>query len=291
MKLLGFTILSAAFLVSASTSYAQQATPLPQVGDTFIITRTLNTEQKGSDSSTGSSHDRDTLVERVVRVRTDGLELEYDLPKSAPLEERASNWQFPAKVFRSTNGLLELLNAAELEARVDAWLKRGKMSRAVCGKWIFTWNAFRIECEPTSVLKIIDSFALAVTDVREGAAYSESGALGVGTLTRQAAGIGSRTLVAQLQVDPDAIRRAQAQSDVAVGEIMNKPTSLEAAMREHSRETISGTIVVTFEVDLAGNLVRRTKITNVQLKKPDGRSSMNTATEILERNRLPHTPK
>jgi hypothetical protein len=87
----------------------------------------------------------------------------------------------------------------------------------------------------------------------------------------------------ELPVDPDAVRRARAESDVAVGEIMRKPVSLDAALREQEREIVSGTISVEFETDSAGNVRRRTKVTKLDITGPDGRSEARTVTETLER--------
>jgi hypothetical protein len=64
---------------------------------------------------------------------------------------------------------------------------------------------------------------------------------------------------------------------------MNKPVTLDAALRERAGETISGTISVTFETDSAGNVRRRTKVTKLDIKGPDGQSETETVTETLER--------
>src|SRR4030088_438386 len=86
-----------------------------------------------------------------------------------------------------------------------------------------------------------------------------------------------------LPVDADTVRRARAESDVVVGEIMKKPVSLDAALHERAGEIVSGTISVAFETDPAGNVRRRTKVTKLDIKRPDGRSETQTVTETLER--------
>ena len=230
--------------------------PAPQVGDTYEITLTRDTAQLGSNRSSGSSHDKDTIIERVIGLRADGVELEYDLPKAATAEEKGGNWQFPARVFKPFDGPAQLLNAPELEARVDGWLKAAGWPRTVCGHWIFTWNAFRIECDPQSAIKTVELFDLTSADLREGALYQETEALGSGKLARKPAGPDGAILSVEMPVDPDAVRRARAESDVVVGEIMKKPVSLDAALLERAREIVSGTISVTFETDTAGNVRR-----------------------------------
>jgi hypothetical protein len=283
MKLSGFMGIIAALLFPAMVAGAGASPPAPQVGDTYEITITRESAQQGSHGSSGSSHDKDTIIERVIGLRPDGLELEYDLPKTSTADAKASNWQFPARIFKPFGGPMQLLNGPELEARVDGWLKAAGWSRTVCGHWIFTWNAFRIECDPQSVIKTVESFDLRSADLRDGTPYKETEAHDPGTLTRKVAGPDSTIFDVEMPVDPDAVRRARAESDVAVGEVMNKPVTLDAALRQRAREIVSGTISVTFETDSAGNVRRRTKVTKLDIKGPDGQSETETVTETLER--------
>jgi hypothetical protein len=283
MKLTGFRGVVAALLLPAVAARAGALPLASQVGDTYEITLTRESAQQGSGgSSSGSSHDKDTIIERVTGLRADGLELLYDLPDAATADERAGNWQFPARVFKPLGGPPQLLNGPELEARVDGWLKAAGWPRTVCGHWIFTWTAIRIECDPQSVIKTVELFDLRSADIREGAPYQETEARGSGKLAKKAASDGA-IFAAEMPVDPDTVRRARAESDVVLGEIMNKPVSLDAALRERAREIICGTISVEFETDSAGNVSRRTKVTKLDITGPDGRSETETVTETLER--------
>ena len=278
VQLSGFMGMAAALLLPATVARAGALPLAPKVGDTYEIALT-----RDSAGSSGSSHDRDTIVERVIGLRADGVELEYDLPKAATAEERAGNWQFPARVFKPSDGPTQLLNAPELEARVDSWLEAAGWPRTVCGHWIFTWNAFRIECDPQSVIKTVQAFDLRSVNPHEGAPYQETEALGSGKLVRKPAGPDRSIFTVEMPVDPDAVRRARAESDVVVGEIMKKPVSLDAALLQRAREIVSGTISVTFETDRTGNVRRRAKVTKLDIKGPDGRSETETVTETLER--------
>jgi hypothetical protein len=255
----------------------------PQVGDTYEITLVKDSAQQGSNGSSGSSHDKDTIIEQVTGVRADGLELQYDLPNTTTADERTKIWQFPVRVFKPFGGPAQLLNGPELEARLDGWLKAASLSRTACGHWIFTWNAFRIECDPQSVIKTVQSYDLRSADLREGGLYQDSEAGSSGKLARKAGGLDGQTFDVEMPVDADAVRRARAESDVVVGEIMKKPVSLEAALHERAGEIVSGTISVAFETDPAGYVRRRTKVTKLDIKRPDGRSETQTVTETLER--------
>lgn len=278
-----FLTMIAALLLSPNNARCESPQFAPKVGEEYEISRRYETSQQASDQSSGSSQGRDTILERVIGVRKDGLELEYSLPKDATAKDRAQNWQFPVRIFKPLSGPMQLLNRPELETRLDHWLKVAGWTRAVCGRWIFTWDAFRIECDPQSVIKTIEALDLRSVDLREGASYQESEASGPGTLTRKATGSNGETFTVTMEINADAFRRARAESDVAVGEIMQKPVTLDAALRERTKESVSGTISITFDTDTKGNAQRRTKVTKVNIKGPDGRIESQTATETIER--------
>lgn len=70
----------------------------PQVGDTFELVMVRDSAQHGALGSSGSTHDKDIVVERVIGLRAEGLKLEHDLPSAATAQERAQDWQFPARL-------------------------------------------------------------------------------------------------------------------------------------------------------------------------------------------------
>jgi hypothetical protein len=283
MKFIGYVGMVVTIVIPAVNAHAESSPSAPRVGDTYEIILARDSSKEGSKGSSGSSHDKDTIIERVIGLRTDGLELQYDLPNTATPDDRARNWQFPARVFKPFRGPAELLNGAELETRVEGWLKAAGLPRTSCGHWIFTWNAFRIECDPQSVIKTVQSFDLTSADLRDGAPFQEADARSSGKLTKKAGDQGTAIFAVEMPVDPDSVRRARAESDLVVAEIMKKPVSLETALGERAREAISGTITVEFKVDSAGNVQRRTKVTRLDITGPDGLSEKDTVTETLER--------
>jgi hypothetical protein len=214
------------------------------------------------------------------------VELEYDLPKDATAEDRDREWKFPARVLRSPSGELRLLNRAALETRLEAWLKAAKWTRAICGRWIFTWNAFRIDCDPETVLKIIDTYDLTSVNLHEGAFYRAAGALEPGILQRRTDESNGVTYAATMPIDPEFVRRGLAEADVALGEIMQEPVTLEAALAKRAKESVAGTISTTFETDAAGKVLRRTTVTKMQRVSADGVTETKTATDTIERRRL-----
>lgn len=287
---LAFAAAVAASLLPLAPLGAEPPAAAARAGERYEIRLTRDSVEQSNGEHAGSSHDQDTMVERVVAVHADGIELEYDLADRTSAEERAKVWQFPARVLKPARGPMQLLNVAELERRVDAWLKRAKWPRAVCGHWIFTWNAFRIDCDPPSVLGTIAAFDLDIPDVREGAPYIEPGALAAAPLVRAGGDAAGATFTARLALDPDFIRRRRAEQDVVVGEIMRKPRTLEEAMRERAKETVSGTMTVTLETDGAGTVLRKISVTKVETRLPDGTAETHQSTAVLERHRIAPTP-
>jgi hypothetical protein len=269
-----------AVLVASMNAHAQ-ASP---VGDEVVIRKSYETSNVISDgSSSGNSSGHDSLLERVIAIRDDGRELIYDLPKSATKEDRARNWQFPAHVFQPNRGSIKLLNQDDLEARLATWLKMAGWDRSVCGQWIFTWNAFRIDCDPQTVIDTINAFDLRVSELREGALYSDNNAKEPGKLVRIASELRVAAFMVELKVDPDVVRRARAQSDVVVGEIVKKPVLLETALQDRLKEDVSGTVSVTFDVDDAGQVQRRVRVIQLKTKRLDGSTETETNTETVER--------
>jgi len=271
-------------ILPALAACAQPAVHPLQTGDRYEITTNRETSEQSSDGLTSSSSDRDTITARVIAVRDDGVEWEYDFPKDASPEERASSWQLPARIFRPDEGPIQLLNRAELEARVDRWLKTGGMTRAACGHWIFTWNAFRIDCDPDSAIAIVESYDPAPFQLREGASYNDRDALSPAPLRRGADG---NTFVVQLAIDPERVREARVESDLSAAEISRKTLTPEDARRAHADEAIAGTIAITFQINSAGEVQRRTRVTTLKIAIPNGRSDTRKVTETTVRRLLP----
>ena len=283
MKSTRISAVAVALLLLAVDARSDSAKLFPKVGEEYDIITSYETSSRTNGTSSGSSRGRNMYVERVIGARDGGLEMEYDLPSQVPAEARARVWQFSARVFRPSNGPMQLINRAELEMRVDTWLSAAGLPHSACGGWYFTWNAFRVECDPETIIETIHTFDLLSVDLREGALYQDPLALSPGKLTRTANGPNGPRFAVVMEVDPDAVRRARAESDVIAGEIMQTPVTLDAALHERAREAVSGTIEVTFDADAAGNAWRRTKVTRLQFDGPGKRSETETATETVER--------
>jgi hypothetical protein len=254
-----------AALLAPGLAQAQQA------GDQFQLLRSTQTEAR-SPGSMSSSTNSDALLERVVSVTPAGTELEYSLPSGAQ-----GDWAFPLRVLKPQAGPLQLRNRAELEARIDSWLKNANLTRAACGKWVGGWNPFRIECDPESALRTVDSFAIGQIPLADGAPYVDAQASRPAPLKAKP---GGRGFTAELAMDPARIRDDLAQADVAAAERNGQKLSLEAARKAHAADQVSGTIKVT--IDTAGDTRRRTRVATQTITR-GGQTETRTTTEIVER--------
>lgn len=259
----------------------------PKVGDEYRVTKAYETLSETSTGSSGSSSGSNAIVERIIGVREDGLEIEYDFPDAASEADRARTWQFPARVYRPKSGPMILLNAPELEARIEAWLQAGGMTREACGKWIFTWTAFRIECDPESVIATLSAFDMRVVDLSDGAPYEDVAAAGPGTIEKIATATDHVTYAVTLKIDSDVMRRAHAENDVVVGEILNEPVTLEEALTIRANEEVSGTIRVTLKAEKLGNVWHRTRVIEMETELTNGEQKSEKTIETVERLPIP----
>ena len=259
---------------------AQSSLSPDRVGDRFEVSRIAVTTFSQGDGASGSSSEEDRLMERVVAVAPAGVELEYDLLPSATADDRAQSWQFPARVMRAADGTLQLLNSDELEARVDGWLTRAGMTRAQCGRWIFTWSAFRIDCDPQSVIAMVEQFALNPAEPRADLLYRDPNTRDAMPLTLVRAEGGRTTYQVDLALDPDVVRRESVESAAVITELMGPQA---AASPPPTINEVAGTIRVTFETDSAGRLQRRTSVMQAEIVNSDGTHEQRTATITLER--------
>ncbi|PVX28307.1 hypothetical protein DD559_02265 [Sphingomonas pokkalii] len=264
----------------------QSAQLSSRAGETYEITQSYKTSEEASDGSSGSSSGSYTIRERILTERDGGFEIEYDLPPQSTANDRADNWQLPARVLKIPGRSMQLLNADQLERRLGDWLKAAKWDRSVCGRWIFTWNAFRIDCDPHSIIERVDIMNLDAQDLHEGAAYKDPQAIGLAHLARNVSASNGTTLRVTASVDPEKIKRQRAVNDVAVGEISQKPVSLESALRARSGEQVSGSISVVWEIDETGSARKRTKTTTVEIRRPDGITEKRMSTDIVERRQI-----
>lgn len=254
-----------------------------RAGDIYEITLQVHTEQN-SGTSSGSSNSNLSIIEKVIATRVDGVELEFDLPEDTSSEVRARTWEYPMRVLKAPGKPLELLNEVELIERVDRWLEAAGLQRSACGQWMFTWTAIKIECDPEAALNSLKGYDLRIADLSDGAIYNEPGTLGPVRLRLISSGPAGETFVAVFELDPDFVRRQQAEAEIAIAQMTGLPElTIKDAMRLWANAEISGTITTTIEVDPKGVVIRRTQASNLQIVHDASGQKQTNSTAILER--------
>ncbi|WP_417592607.1 hypothetical protein [Parasphingorhabdus sp.] len=252
-----------------------------QVGDVYELRLSYKTSGMNSEGQqTSSSSGHQTMIERVIASTPEGIELEIDLPTD---EARAREWKFPARIFKPINGPLRLLNEPELEERLEAWLKKADWTREVCGQWIFTWNAFLIDCDPYSAIRSFEAHSLESSKYFEGAEFMVEGASGSAILETATSEAGEAVLTARLPIDPDFICRQQAESDVVVGQITGEKVTLADATNMRCQADLAGTITETYFPAAEGSHPKRVRVSHLTTTDADGNQTIQKRTETLQR--------
>lgn len=272
-----------ASLLYCGVAHADEGSTKPIIGEKSIIRLSYRTEDTDSDGSRGTSSGHDSILERVVAVLPEGVEYEYDLPPEASKQDRQREWLLPARILRPTTGAARLLNEPELEARLDKWLASAKWTREICGRWIFTWNAFQIVCDPKKALSTVELFNLDAIQPTDGKPITIPRAQAGGIIRQISNGKAGATYEVSFAVDPLEVRKERAEADVAVGSITGKQVSLQTALEEHAKNKVSGTIRISFETDDIGKVWRRITETKLSTTKPDGKTELSERVETVER--------
>lgn len=279
------TLALSVVLLGAPVAAHAQVDP-DRAGDTYELLLRVESEHSRSDGSSGSSSSGFALVERVVAVRDDGLELEFDLLPNTSAEDRDREWQWPVRVHRAPDGTMQILNLSELEGRIEQWLARWETPQEACGTWIFTWTAFKIECDPAAVLDTLRPFDMRI---RTGSdlQFSERAASVPTRLTLHEARDDKATYAGEVALDADQFRRERAEADVIVGQIMGEPVTFDAAYDARGPEDVEGVIRTTLTIDDAGRIVRRVSTTTVTVTEVGGVTEQSTSTETVQRTTAP----
>ncbi|NJC05833.1 hypothetical protein GGQ97_001626 [Sphingomonas kaistensis] len=264
-------------LLFASLAIAPERAPVP--GRVHLVRSSYQTRETG-EGSNSSSNGSDTVVEWLIDRRGASEVVELDYTADTPKEARTS-WQLPVRFLRTPGGEVQLLDPAGMEARVDPWLRRAKLTRAICGRTIFTWNAFTIRCDLDSVKELIAKYDLRSVTPREGAAYKAKGAATAAPLKRQQDG-SAQLLTATSQIDPEQFREAAATTAILVAEISGKKLAPEEARARFAANRYAGTITTTFTLDAGGEPIRRVEQLKLELVD-EGGTSVREETRTLER--------
>ncbi|MEQ3648906.1 hypothetical protein [Hyphomonas sp.] len=278
-------IISGVFLISACVIESSRPSTPEIEGTNFEVRVSYENKSEGG-SSNGSSRGHSTLAERILKADRSGVLIEYDFPEDTTEEERLPEWRYPTRLLVESNGTVRLMNADELETRNFDWRSRANISEDACGSWYFTWNAFKVECDPNSMIADLEAFRVPVLHIQEGTEISEPGAVSAEPLllTQKS----PRRFRANFDLDPEVIRQARAEEDVIVSKFLDDdPITFDQALERRAAEEISGTLTTTLELDNEGRVVKRTRLSLISITLPDGLSERQTSSQTTIREIQP----
>ena len=251
-----------------------------EAGQTQIIEVSYENNSERSDGGSGSSRGHTRLIERVVGTGIGGAEVEYDLPPESDERARAREWMLPARFHISPDGSVTLANEEILNDRLDVWLDLAGWTRDMCDQWIFTWNAFKIECDPQSSLSIIEDYGLRFLSLEEGATVTHRAASKSGILSRE-----GEYLIADMPLDPQTIQQERVEADLVVARITGETLDFETALRERQKESVSGTILLRYRLNAEGSVIWREEVLMTSTTDSHGvteKETNRTITRLLE---------
>lgn len=231
-----------------------------EIGDVFDLKLTRETKSSGKGSS-GNSRTGKTLTEAIIAYRDDGVVLEFDLPAGTDERTRLRSWQFPVRVFRAADGALSPENIDELQSRSEAWQERMKLDPAFCGKWVFTWTAQKIECDPQSAIEMIEPFMMWHGPLAADSLYKAPIGLAPVKFTAVPGEPAGTVFTADMILDARAIIREKEEADAIMVDIMGERAP---GPRARAGETYKGTVSDIFTTDANGRIIEMTRVAKTQ---------------------------
>ena len=208
--------------------------------------------------------------------------LQYDLPRDEEGKASSSFWYFPARVMEKPDGSLELIDKLLVEARIDLWLETHKISEKACGMWSHGGGfPFKVDCDPQSILGQIEAFDLRIPDLMAGADYSH--ALGEAPGTLKALPAARSGYYVTFTVDQDKARAEEAANALILAQMLGEDLTRQQAEEDAEKIGFRGSIVIEFDLDAAGTVIRKTERTEIMVTRPDEEAETTTSLTTVTR--------
>lgn len=233
-------------------------------------------------TETASSSGRQALVETVVEETSEGTILLYDWPRDEEGEARSNFWYFPARILEKPDGSLDLLDKDVVEERIEHWLQKYSLPREACGYWSHGGGfPFRVDCDPNIIFQQIEGFYLRGRNLSQGAEFTHGMASKLGILEPLAAPRSG--LQVTVQVDEEKSREAEAKQALITAQMFGDALTREEAEEQAQKTRYSGDIMIEFDIDNDGTVVRRTETSRITIERPDKPAETTKAIMMVER--------
>ncbi len=254
-------LFAAALLGCATATTPAQATDGAEQYEIISSYSTESERPRGSSSSSGSDEFREEVRAGADGCRTRTFDVVDDPEHKRPLEV----WRMPV-VLRECPGFPQVIaNCEEMEARRDAFLAAAKIPHESCGRYYFTWNVFKIECDPDTILETVANIDLGSIRLEDGAVFTLPDTSTSVTLAAvPVAPAGQRIFKGRTTIDPEVLREGAIKTIMVVAEVRGKAVTREEAMAQIVAHQFSGEAEVTLVEEPAAGRITATVHTAVR---------------------------
>lgn len=212
----------------------------------YTITTRYSTVFEGGESSGSSSGG--SAYREEVRTDAEGCRIRtFDIDDADGPKRPLAEWQMPIVLRECPGAATVLSNRDEMLARRDAFLAAMNVTAEVCGSHYFTWNVFRIECDPDEAVARLADFDLGSVRLEDGAEYALPDTGMRVPLRRQADGLaGELVFSGSAELDPDYLRTEAAETIMVVAEISGEKVTEDEAAAQIAGRQYSGKSAITF---------------------------------------------
>ena len=269
--------------LAALLAITSNGSALAADGEKYSILVSYETQTE-SENSSSSSRGRTLYSEQIISDSGDCSIKRFDIVDEERRERPLAEWQWPVEVENCGNGDRKILNLPAMEARLSSFLAAAEVPQDKCGRYYFTWNVFKVECDPQAILSNIETIDLGSLTLVEGAEYVRSGTPDSTLLRKVTAEDGKTKLKAVFAIDPSQFREETAQSQVIVQELTGEAISYEEALAEAQVIEVAGSTTIEFEIASDRSEITQTTVTTATIDEPgEGRETQASKVTILRK--------
>jgi len=276
-----------AIAVCAATQSVAQASDAPEVFEIIIRYETRSEGNRMTGSSSGGYHYREEVYARTGDCRLRRFDVVDDPEHSRPL----ALWKMPVLLRECAGQPAEIANREAMVARRDAFLSAAELPPEACGRHYFTWDVFKIECDPEAVIDTVERIDLSSLALQDGAHFLVRDTETRLTLTQAESGPdGRRTFTGRGTIDPEVLREQKASAIMVIAEVSGEEISLEQAMARIAEHRFAGEVSVKLMEEPAEDRITLTVVSETSETDAEGNTETRWGEEVTIRERVEAMP-
>lgn len=277
-------------VIAGIAYYSPALAKEPAQVEHYSITTRYSTVSEGGGSS-GSSRGSNAYREEV-RTDAEGCRLrQFDIDDTDGRKRPLSQWQMPIVVRQCPGAAPALANRDAMLARRDAFLAAMNVTTDVCGAHYFTWNVFRIDCDPDEAVDRLAEIDLGSIRLEDGAEYALPDTGTRVTLRRKASEVPGQILFAgSAAIDPEYLRSRAAETIMVVAEVSGEKMTRDEAISQIAGRRYSGESAITLVAEPETGRITVTLSGEVKEIGEDGTIETRKGETVTTRQRVEAAP-